>query len=198
MIYHIYNFHFPNSFLDRLNLTQDPLFYLLATRVPFGYFTFETAKINASRRNVNVFRSLNFEPDTKEKTNFQCLTAIMNSISNKLDLMIKDCSENHTIICRKVLFAKPDCSRPSRFTSQSSFAVMLDPSLKLQNRQAIAYKKAEMKEMMSRLNQTEAFRSIFATLWYASLPCFDVRNITARWNGDRALLRYCEWKGVQV
>ncbi len=92
----------------------------------------------------------------------------------------------------------PDCSRPSRFTSQSSFAVMLDPILKLQNKQAIAYKKAEMKEMMSRLNQKKAFTSIFATLWYASLPCFDVRNITASWNGDRSLLRYCEWKGIQI
>ena len=122
-------------FLGQLNLSQDPFFYLLAARVPFGYFTFETAKINASRRNINVFRSLNFEPDTKEITNFQCLTAAVNSTSNKLDLRITDCSETHTIICRKVLFAKPDCSRSARFTSQSSFAVMLDPSLKLQNKQ---------------------------------------------------------------
>jgi hypothetical protein len=55
---------------------------------------------------------------------------------------------------------------------------MLDPALKLSNKQAIAHKKAEIADMMQRLNASSAFPSMFATLWYSTLPCFDIRNIT--------------------
>jgi len=89
----------------------------LAKRVPFGSFSFETAKLNGSRRNINVFRSLNFEPDKKEITNFQCLTGAVNTTTNTLDLLITDCSENHSIICRKVLFAKPGANFTNIFKS---------------------------------------------------------------------------------
>ena len=52
--------------------------------------------------------------------------------------------------------------------------------------------------MFKRLNQTEAFQALFSTLWYASLPCYDIKNVTAQKNGERAVIKYCEWKGVPI
>jgi hypothetical protein len=58
---------------------------------------------------------------------------------------------------------------------------------------------AVLKEMLLRMNKSAAFESLFATLWYASLPCFDIKNVTAA-NGESgsSLLTYCEWKGTPV
>jgi len=51
---------------------------------------------------------------------------------------------------------------------------------------------------MARLNSREAYKTIFQNLWYSSLPCFDVIGVTAQKNGERALLKYCEWKGLPI
>ena len=117
----------------------------MARRTSFGQFSFESALIN-----TNNFPTLNFTADIWDLTNSQCLSARVNLNSTQMDLFITDCSEQHTVICRKLLFVKPDCSEPSLFTNQSSFAVMLDPEWKLEYKLSIAYKKAEMVEMIQR------------------------------------------------
>jgi hypothetical protein len=66
---------------------------------------------------------------------------------------------------------------------------MLAPEFKLTNKQAVAHKKAEVKEMIGRLDLIAAFPHIFSTLWYSSLPCFDIRNITIHRDGGSYLLK---------
>jgi hypothetical protein len=53
-------------------------------------------------------------------------------------------------------------------------------------------------EIDYRLNQTNAFASLLRNLWYSTLPCYDVIGISADKDGETAILKYCEWKGVQV
>jgi len=115
-----------------------------------------------------------------------------------LDLVITNCSEEHTVICRKVLFVKPDCKVSSNFASNSVSFLIYDPSVRKQNNLALAYIKAEMTDIFQRLNFSAASESIFKTLWYSSLPCFDIRSITGFNNGASALLQYCEWKGMPI
>ena len=164
----------------------------MATRRPYGVFTFESAQISNK-----TFKSLEYTPD-KDLSNYQCLTAMYNPDTQKLDLFTTDCSEEYSIVCRKILVTKPDCTGVSKFQKKTTFEMMLSPSLKRDNKLAIAYKKAELKDMMKRLNQTAAFKSIFSSLWYAYLPCFDIRNMTSTKNGGRSVLRYCEWKGMPI
>ena len=45
---------------------------------------------------------------------------------------------------------------------------------------------------------TKYFDNHFGLLWYASLPCFDVENITSGWNGEKSILKTCFWKGKQI
>jgi len=168
-------------------------FYLMAYRLPFGQFSFESALIDK-----NIFPSLNFKPDINEISNAQCLIAKINTRSRQLDVFINECSEQHTIICRKILFVKPNCFSAVKFTHKNSFDLLLDPKLKVDYKLAIAYKKAEMMDMFQRLDQTDAYQSFFSTLWYAYIPCFDIRNITSKQNNGNSLLLYCEWKGIPI
>jgi hypothetical protein len=77
--------------------------------------------------------------------------------------------------------------------------MMFNPEVKLPIGRSLAIKKQLAKDMLQRLDRTAAYGSLFETLWYASLPCFDVRNLTHDGQtGGTAALRYCEWKGVAM
>jgi hypothetical protein len=163
-------------------------FYLTALRLPFGQFKIETSLINKTN-----FHTLNFLPDYKYLTNGQCLTAKFNSKFSQLDLFVTDCFEMHMVICRKILFAKPDCSNSPLLKNQKNYAILLNPALRLHYKQAIEYKKAEMEDMMLRLNMTEAYESVFSTLWYSSHSCFGLNSSL-----HVPMLKYCELKGVPI
>jgi hypothetical protein len=162
----------------------------MAAKQSDGNFSFESEVILPV-----TFSELNLLPET---SNHQCLTASFNSDTDQLDLTQTDCEEEHTVICRKALFKKPDCSSSTPFTQRKIIEVMLAPEFKLTNKQAVAHKKAEVKEMIGRLDLIAAFPHIFSTLWYSSLPCFDIRNITIHRDGGSSVLKYCEWKGIAM
>ena len=167
----------------------------MASRQDNGEFSFESQNTNYFPR-LNLIREFDW-------TNFQCLTAKYNPSTKFLDLRSTDCHERHAIVCRKVLFTRPNCTKYSAFKGKTMLEIMLSKELKLFNRQMIAYKKAEIKDIMQRLSQNVAYQSIFKTLWYAPLPCFDIRNLTTdsegtSREGGSSILRYCEWKGISI
>ena len=154
------------------------------------YFSFESVLVlNYYLDGINA----NPEADT---TNYDCITTILNQNTNQLDIMPTDCNEKHLIICRKVPFAKPNCTPQVQKTN--SFQLMLDPDYRLPIKLAVSRKRAVMRDVFNRMNKSVAFESLFATLWYASIPCFDIQNITTANNSGSSLLKYCEWKGIQV
>jgi len=167
----------------------------MAKRHTSGTFYFDNTMINVpglppTYEQINLKQNLD--------SNFQCLIGTFNNKTMKLDLVLTNCSGKHTVICRKVQFVKPNCKIPSNFTNNSVSFLIYDPSVRKQNKLALAYMKAEMTDMLQRLNFTTAYDSVFKTLWYSSLPCFDIRNITGFNNGASALLQYCEWKGMPI
>ena len=146
--------------------------------------------------NQTNFPSLNFNPAPKYFNN-ECLTAKMNVTSKTLDLHTSDCVKEQLIFCRKVLFSKPNCSEKPSFTNKSAFSILMNPHLKRKYQQAIAYQKAEMMDMLKRLDMVKAYQWIIRALWYSFIPCFDVRNITADMY-EMSMLRYCEWRGEPI
>jgi len=52
--------------------------------------------------------------------------------------------------------------------------------------------------MMERLGSSPVYKTLFQNLWYSRLPCFDVIGVTAQTNGEKALLKYCEWRGMPI
>jgi len=109
-----------------------------------------------------------------------------------------ECSEEHNIICRKILFSKPNCSQQSTFTNKNVFSIMLNENLKQEFRNTIAFQKAEMVSLIQRINFPQAYESVVETLWNSNSPCFDRRNKTSLTNGEASILRYCEWKGIPM
>ena len=72
---------------------------------------------------------------------------------------------------------------------------MLNPAFQLDRDRATDIKKADYKRMMTALNQTLAFESIFSTLWYSKLPCLDIKGLTAVKSGERSAIKLCQWTG---
>ncbi len=93
--------------------------------------------------------------------------------THKLDLFRTNCDANYATVCQTLIFAPPYCLENQTVYFQNSLVTMFgrQPDMQL----AITYIKAEIKDMMHRLNQVAAFKPIFSTLWYSSLPCFDIR-----------------------
>jgi len=160
----------------------------MASRSSHGQFKLESQIINTSN-----FGSLSFTPDVNDLNNFACLTAKVDETSKTLNLHIRDCSEHHNIFCRTVLFTKPNCSKMSEFSKKDPFSILLKSDLKVQTQLAIAYQKAEIMEMIKRIDMTKAYQSFFQTLWYSNTPCFNVRNAS-----KISFLKYCEWKGIPM
>ncbi len=167
-------------------------FYLMARPLSFGQFAFESEIIDN-----NIFPNLNFLPNNQDMKNYLCLVANNNFRTKQLDLLTADCSEEHNIICRKIMLSRINCSQNS-FKNKTAFSIMLNKNLQIQFKKAIALKKAEIMNMIQRIDMSQALTSIFATLWNSNYPCFDLRNKSSYVNGDSSILRYCGWKGISI
>ena len=75
---------------------------------------------------------------------------------------------------------------------------MLNPILFQQQNKAIQAKSKYFKQMFDRLDQSGSYQGFFSSMWYSTLPCFDVQGVTAQSDGTSALLKYCEWKGTPM
>lgn len=76
--------------------------------------------------------------------------------------------------------------------------MLLNPSLYNVQMKAIQTKRKYFKDMFVRLDQTVGYPGFFSSMWYSTLPCFDIKGVTAEEDGTRSLLRYCEWKGTPI
>jgi hypothetical protein len=118
--------------------------------------------------------------------------------SEKLAVIPADCDSSKGVICRKLQTVEPTCTGKEKFTKQNTFDLLLDPLKQAEKKKAISQKKTNFKDLMARLDQGKAFKALFSTLWYSTLPCFDTKDVSAENNGDRAVAKYCEWKGIPI
>jgi hypothetical protein len=44
----------------------------------------------------------------------------------------------------------------------------------------------------------KVYESGFRSLWYLRLPCFDIKGLTSEENGQKAMLKKCKWKGIEI
>jgi len=126
---------------------------------------------------------------------------LVSSWYTKLDMLYSHpfpCDERRSIICRKIFNVNPNCRGGFNFVKKNTLDWLLDPSLKANKTRAIKYKKTALEDMMFRLNQTEAYTTLFSILWYSNFPCFEIKGVTSEIDGERAILRSCKWKGVSI
>ena len=146
----------------------------MASREKNGYFSFDGYSLLSA---VTRFKNLMYEAEN-EKKEHDCLTAKFTTGRNYLSLQSENCEAVQTIICQKVFVPGLICSHQPYNESHTFFEWMLDPIIKYNRSLAIAQKKAHLKDMAKRLNQTLAFKAAFSTLWYAPNSCFDIPGIS--------------------
>jgi len=163
--------------------------------------------INSSKNNFGEFeingfplsRFHTFELQPRyNNPNFKCVVGQFNKTLDNIILWPSNCFEEKTVVCRKILIPQLNCSVPDSYNVNYSFDLLLDPNLTTTMDLAVNSKKTELGNLAHQLNKTEAFKALFSTLWYATLPCFDIKGTTAKYNGDRGIFKYCEWKGRAI
>jgi len=135
---------------------------------------------------------------------FECLAATFEPNSDVLVVGPSDCNEKRGVVCMAmsiwyVAYYDPQfCERQKEISNLNSLSLLFDSNWMAEKDVSLSKKKTAFSGMMARLDGTRAFESIFSTVWYATMPCFDVANITAERDGEKAVMKYCEWKGMPV
>ena len=93
---------------------------------------------------------------------------------------------------------KPNCQSEAYFTNENTTDILFSRILRQKSERVVDWITSEISDILQRLDLSAAYKAIFQILWYSSLPCFDIRNITAYSNGASSLLQYCEWKGMPI
>ena len=114
--------------------------------------------------------------------------------TTSLDVSAADCDDLLVGVCRRFSNVMTDqfCQ------SVSTLEFLLDPANKSKRDKAIESKSLTIKRLFQKLDHARTYKSLFSSLWYSSLPCFDVRNITAQNDGERSMLKYCQWQGRPI
>ena len=149
---------------------------------------------------VNKINFPSIELYESNGTDYDCLLAKLFPNSEFLTVFPVRCdmTQHEAVVCRKVVNYQRCSYGWSRLYKINTFDLLMNPSCQGKKKNAIANKKAYFHNMMNRLNQTKAFEFLFSSLWYASFPCYDIKDVTAKTDGERSVLRYCEWKGIPI
>ena len=82
--------------------------------------------------------------------------------------------------------------------SMPIFELMLNQTLKTAYNTRAESRISTYKNTFRKMNMTSGLPTLFSVLWYSTLPCFDVMNLTSNVEGEKSILRYCEWKGMPI
>ena len=118
--------------------------------------------------------------------------------SKNPDMLVRAMASSGSAYARlpKNLIGMPNIIIPK--TTMTIFERMLNSSIKAMYEQNANLTIQKYKTNFEKLNKTTGLPAMFASLWYSTLPCFDVQNLTSQHEGDKSLLRYCEWKGESI
>ncbi len=76
--------------------------------------------------------------------------------------------------------------------------LLLDPTLKNATAETFQIVKKNFRDQFRKINLTYSYEYLMSHLWHSTLPCFDIPGITAKTEGQKAIIKYCKWKGLQI
>ena len=97
----------------------------------------------------------------------------------------------------KNIFVFANSSRTSQKPRNQdlSFDLLLDPALKADQTNRSNQSIHRYKLLFDKLNKTASLPFLFSSLWYSTMPCFDVKGVTSDRASQNSLLKLCQWKG---
>jgi Amiloride-sensitive sodium channel len=123
-----------------------------------------------------------------------CWSAFFEAQLNTFKMEPVTCDKELATICYK--FLQTCDSNKTEVLQQLD--VVLNPSRAVEFRRDVLYMQTQIRDIFTKINFSASYESWMTNLWQSSLPCFDTVNITASYNGERSLLKSCQWKGKFV
>jgi len=182
-------------------LISDLLAINATSNITFFFRTFKNDSEFISR-DYKFFKDVTITPDTfsllkfpNQESDFSldCLAANLTATSEYITVFPVKCSSKiaNAYFCScKYL----ECGEKSVEQMDMLFSPVFSDDMV----NGIMTETNQVKKTIKNLDPTKAFESIFKTLWYSGLPCFDLINLTANNESDRSILKYCEWKGLEI
>ena len=143
----------------------------------------------------DTFPSLN---TTVDENGQGCVVASV--MKNQLLLRPVNCSLAYSAVCKAVknTACNATTSTPDEASSHPLLDYIFDPGLRAKSAMSSQSMTKDIRSLFKRLNQTAAYKSLFSMMWYSTLPCFDVQNVTSDKDGEKGMIRSCQWKGKTV
>jgi hypothetical protein len=110
--------------------------------------------------------------------------------------LVKSQEREPTVGFPKNLWDQVDSS--SKKSNANVLDLLLNPAMISQASARAKENITAYQTLFNRLNKTSSFQFLFSTLWYSTMPCFDVKGLTSEKQGEKSLLKFCQWKGVAV
>jgi hypothetical protein len=87
-------------------------------------------------------------------------------------------------------------SQPNKTTKV--FDYLLDPEKRQEIEKFVTQNITAYKAAFQRLDKSASLPTLFSSLWYSKLPCFDVKGMTSEKLGEKSLLKLCQWKSMTI
>ena len=134
--------------------------------------------------------------DYDYNTSFQCLAGNLSSASKFITVFPVDCPSKvaNAYFCQQTHY---ECSHNTLgVVEQMDF--LFDPVFQDDQENKKTEKINQIKKIMSYFDPSDSYQTLFSSLWHTSLPCFDLEGQTAFTDKERSILKYCEWKGLEI
>ena len=140
----------------------------------------------------DTFSLLKF-PNQEMDFSLRCLAGNLTTTSEYITVFPVKCNTKiaNSYICTSAFL---QCHK----NSVEEMDLLFDPVFEQDLNNSVIIETNQVVKTFSNLDDTATFKNIFQTLWYTGLPCFDLSNLTANKEGDRSILKYCEWKGLKM
>ena len=140
----------------------------------------------------DTFSLLKF-PNQEMDFSLRCLAGNLTTTSEYITVFPVKCNKKiaNSYICTSAFL---QCHK----NSVEEMDLLFDPVFEQDLNNSLIIETNQVVKTLDSVDGTKMFKNIFRALWSTSLPCFDLNNLTANKEGDKSILKYCEWKGVKM
>jgi hypothetical protein len=97
------------------------------------------------------------------------------------------------------LFPDPNSLQQSEGkTLLQIFSDRMNESANSENNKSIQNEKLLLQNIFKNTDQKTVLHNFLSIMWYSKLPCFDIRGLTSDKDGEKSMLKLCQWKGKKV
>ena len=142
------------------------------------------------------FSLLKMIEEEENTSDLNCLLAFINRNSEYIAVRPVHCNSNvaNSYFCiTDFLECKKD-----KYGLVEQLDLIFDPVFSEDQNYHITQQTNKVHDASRNFNLSPSFENLFSALWYSSMPCYDLKGLTAHFDKDSSFLKYCEWKGIPM